>query len=61
MNKISELNLKKLLLTVRPDDKKSGKKYLNIEPKWNFMTYEELEIIIKERLQDVNNNQYFII
>jgi P4 family phage/plasmid primase-like protien len=61
MIKISELNLKKLLLTVRPSDKKSGKTYINIESKWNLMTYEELETINRQRIKDTNNNQYFIM
>lgn len=61
MIKISELNLKKILLTVEKNNSKSGKKYINIPPKWNLMTNEELININNQRINNNNNNQYFIM
>jgi len=62
MNKISELNLKKLLLTVSTNDSKtSGKTPINIIGGWNKKSLEELNDINERRQQDNNNNQYYIM
>jgi P4 family phage/plasmid primase-like protien len=61
MIKISELNLRKLLLNVIQDETKtSGKRPLNIIPGWNKKTLEELNEINKKRAKE-ENNQYFIM
>ncbi len=63
MVKIEELNLKKILIEVREDKSKtSGKKQINLIPKWNKdYTFEQLEEINKERKKSSKNNQYYIM
>jgi P4 family phage/plasmid primase-like protien len=62
MIKISELELKKLLVQITPNNNKSNGKdlYIGITG-WQKKTYEELEEINKKRSDDNKFNQYYIM
>jgi len=62
MIKISEIPLRKILLSIVPDETiKSGKRPLNLFSGWNKKTFDALETINKEREQDPENNIYYIM
>lgn len=61
MLKIEDLNLDKLLLTVKESpEKKSGKTPSNLLFEWNKKSREELDEINETRKGDKANNQYYI-
>lgn len=62
MNKISELNLKKLLLQIVPDETvTNGKKAYGRFQGWNLQSFEELEKINEDRKKDKTYNMYYIM
>jgi len=61
MKKISDLNLCKILVDVKPNDSKSNGKDVKIGISgWQNMSLEDLTVINERRKQDSNYNQYYI-